>query len=153
MTWRALPVTPDRFEEFADIFNPNRCESHCWCLSHRLRASDIEDLGGGSREQAMRSLCERGARPIVIGDKVWLGGGVIVCPGVTIGADTVVGAEEVVVKDLLGSVLAVGNPLGLSGRSLRDEAVVTHPVSNWSHFRARARSIHDVATKYDTATT
>ena len=32
------------------------------------------------------------AKPIVIGDNVWLGGGVIVCPGVTIGADTVVGA-------------------------------------------------------------
>ncbi|MET7420456.1 sugar O-acetyltransferase [Dactylosporangium sp. NPDC005555] len=50
------------------------------------------------------------AKPIVIGDNVWLGGGVIVCPGVTIGADTVVGAGSVVVRDLPSGVLAVGNP-------------------------------------------
>ena len=51
-----------------------------------------------------------GSRPITIGDNVWLGGGVIVCPGVTIGADTVVGAGAVVVRDLPAGVLAVGNP-------------------------------------------
>jgi maltose O-acetyltransferase len=50
------------------------------------------------------------AEPITIGDNVWLGGGVIVCPGVTIGAHTVVGAGSVVTKDLPASVLAVGSP-------------------------------------------
>ncbi|MBH1934422.1 sugar O-acetyltransferase [Streptomyces sp. AV19] len=50
------------------------------------------------------------AVPITIGDNVWLGGGVIVCPGVNIGADTVVGAGSVVVRDLPPGVLAVGNP-------------------------------------------
>lgn len=50
------------------------------------------------------------AKPITIGDNVWLGGGVIVCPGVSIGADTVVGAGAVVTKDLPAGVLAVGNP-------------------------------------------
>ena len=50
------------------------------------------------------------AEPIVIGDNVWLGGGVIVCPGVTIGADTVVGAGSVVTRDLPGGVVAVGSP-------------------------------------------
>ena len=50
------------------------------------------------------------AKPIVIGDNVWLGGGVIVCPGVTIGANTVVGAGAVVVRDLPANVVAVGNP-------------------------------------------
>lgn len=40
------------------------------------------------------------AQPITIGDNVWLGGGVIVCPGVTIGENTVVGAGAVVTKDL-----------------------------------------------------
>jgi maltose O-acetyltransferase len=50
------------------------------------------------------------ARPIRIGNNVWLGGGVIVCPGVTIGDDTVVGAGSVVVRDLPAKVLAVGNP-------------------------------------------
>ena len=50
------------------------------------------------------------AEPITIGDNVWLGGGVIVCPGVTIGADTVVGAGSVVTRDLRAGVVAVGSP-------------------------------------------
>lgn len=50
------------------------------------------------------------AEPIVIGDNVWLGGGVIVCPGVTIGADTVVGAGSVVIRDLPSGVIAAGSP-------------------------------------------
>ncbi|MCW5837573.1 MAG: sugar O-acetyltransferase [Labilithrix sp.] len=50
------------------------------------------------------------AKPIVIGDNVWLGGGVIVCPGVSIGANTVVGAGAVVTRDLPPDVVAVGNP-------------------------------------------
>ncbi|WP_456826199.1 sugar O-acetyltransferase [Cellulomonas sp. P5_E12] len=50
------------------------------------------------------------AKPITIGNNVWLGGGVIVCPGVTIGDNTVVGAGAVVTKDLPADVVAVGNP-------------------------------------------
>jgi maltose O-acetyltransferase len=50
------------------------------------------------------------AKPIVIGDNVWLGGGVIVLPGVTVGDNTVVGAGAVVVRDLPPNVVAVGNP-------------------------------------------
>lgn len=50
------------------------------------------------------------AEPITIEDNVWLGGGVIVCPGVTIGRDSVVGAGAVVTRDLAPGVLAVGNP-------------------------------------------
>ena len=50
------------------------------------------------------------AVPIVIGDNVWLGGGVIVCPGVTIGENTVVGAGSVVVASLPANVVAVGSP-------------------------------------------
>jgi len=48
--------------------------------------------------------------PITLGNRVWLGGGVIVSPGVTIGDDTVVGAGAVVVRDLPAGVVAVGNP-------------------------------------------
>ncbi len=48
--------------------------------------------------------------PITLGDNVWLGGGVIVCPGVTIGDDTVVGAGAVVTRDIPSGVVAVGNP-------------------------------------------
>jgi maltose O-acetyltransferase len=56
------------------------------------------------------------ALPVVIKDGAWLGGGVIVCPGVTIGENTVVGAGSVVTRDLPAGVLAVGNPC----RVLRD---------------------------------
>ncbi|HEY8340081.1 MAG TPA: sugar O-acetyltransferase [Egibacteraceae bacterium] len=58
------------------------------------------------------------AEPITIGDNVWLGGGVIVCPGVTIGDDTVVGAGAVVTRDLPAGVLAMGTPARVV-RSLR----------------------------------
>jgi maltose O-acetyltransferase len=50
------------------------------------------------------------AKPIVIGDNVWLGGGVIVLAGVTIGENSVVGAGSVVTKDLPADVLAMGTP-------------------------------------------
>ncbi len=50
------------------------------------------------------------ALPVVIGDNVWLGGGVIVCPGVSVGENTVVGAGSVVTRDLPPGVLAVGSP-------------------------------------------
>jgi maltose O-acetyltransferase len=59
--------------------------------------------------QARRDKGEGGA-PITIGDNVWLGGGVIVCPGVSIGENTVVGAGALVVSDLPANVVAVGTP-------------------------------------------
>ncbi len=50
------------------------------------------------------------AKPITIGDNVWLGSGAIVLPGVTVGENTVVGAGSVVTRDLPANVVAVGNP-------------------------------------------
>ena len=50
------------------------------------------------------------AEPITIGDNVWLGGGVIVCPGVTIGDNSVIGAGSVVARNIPANVVAVGNP-------------------------------------------
>jgi maltose O-acetyltransferase len=65
------------------------------------------------------------AQPITIGDNVWLGGGVTVCPGVTIGENTVVGAGSVVTRDLPANVVAVGNPARVVRRV--DEAAATGP--------------------------
>lgn len=62
------------------------------------------------RDAATRAAGPELARPITIGRRVWLGGGVIVCPGVRIGEDTVVGAGSVVVRDLSPGVVAAGNP-------------------------------------------
>ena len=57
------------------------------------------------------------AKPITIGDNVWLGGGVIVCPGVTIGDDTVVGAGAVVNTTCRPAWSRSATPRGCSGRS------------------------------------
>jgi GNAT superfamily N-acetyltransferase len=67
--WETHPVTPDRFEDFADVVNRNRRATHCWCLSHRLTAPEIRELGGDgptAREQAMRALCDRPNPPGVV---------------------------------------------------------------------------------------
>ncbi|MCW2989818.1 MAG: sugar O-acetyltransferase [Solirubrobacterales bacterium] len=50
------------------------------------------------------------ARPVTLGDDVWLGAGAIVLPGVSIGDRTVVGAGAVVTRDLPAGVVAAGNP-------------------------------------------
>ena len=71
-------------------------------------------------EASPRAAGIESADPITIGDNVWLGGGVIVCPGVTIGENTVVGAGSVVTKDLPSGVLAVGSPARVL-RELRDD--------------------------------
>ncbi len=49
-------------------------------------------------------------KPINIGRRVWIGGGSVVCPSVTIGDDTTIGAGSVVTKDIPAGVVAVGNP-------------------------------------------
>jgi maltose O-acetyltransferase len=56
-----------------------------------------------------RSGLEAG-KPVVIGADVWIGGGAIVCPGVTIGARSVIGAGSVVTRDVPSDVFAAGNP-------------------------------------------
>jgi len=67
MAFATRPVTPDRVDDFVTVVNPNRRASHCWCLSHRLTAREVVELGGGSRESAFRALCGRTNPPGVIG--------------------------------------------------------------------------------------
>lgn len=50
------------------------------------------------------------ADPVVIGDNCWIGANVTICPGVSIGENTVIGAGSVVTKDIPANVVAVGNP-------------------------------------------
>ena len=61
-------------------------------------------------EPAARCAGPELASPVTIGNRVWVGGGAIICPGVTIGDDTVIGAGSVVVKDIPSGVVAAGNP-------------------------------------------
>ena len=50
------------------------------------------------------------ALPVKIGNKVWIGGGVTILPGVTIGDNTVIAAGSVVTQDVPANVVAAGNP-------------------------------------------
>jgi len=50
------------------------------------------------------------AKPVTIGDNVWIGGGVKILPGVTIGSNSVIGAGSVVTKNIPNGVIAAGNP-------------------------------------------
>jgi len=61
-------------------------------------------------EAALRAQGLEYAEPISIGDDVWLGGGAIVLPGVTIGDRAVVGAGSVVTRDVPADVVVAGNP-------------------------------------------
>lgn len=60
-------------------------------------------------------------KPISIGNDVWLGGSVVICPGVSIGDRTVIGAGSVVTKSIPAGVFAAGNPCKVI-RLLEDEA-------------------------------
>lgn len=62
-------------------------------IDHRVRQSGLEL-----------------AKEIKIGSDVWIGGGSILCPGVTVGARSVIGAGSVVTRDIPEDVVAVGNP-------------------------------------------
>lgn len=61
------------------------------------------------------------AYPIIVEDNVWIGGGAIICPGVKIGRNTVIGAGSVVVKDIPANCVAVGNPCKVIKRLEEEE--------------------------------
>lgn len=65
----------------------------------------LHPLDAAARRSGIES-----ARPIRIGDNVWIGGGAIILPGVTVGDDAVIGAGAVVSRDVEPGTLVVGNP-------------------------------------------
>jgi maltose O-acetyltransferase len=75
--------------------------------THPLRSS--ERIVPASERQSGTSYRTR-ALPIRIGDRVWIGAGALVMPGVTIGDDTTIGAGSIVTSDIPASVLAFGQP-------------------------------------------
>jgi maltose O-acetyltransferase len=58
----------------------------------------------------LRSAGDEFAKPVTIGNDVWIGGGAIICPGVRIGHRCVIGAGSVVTRDIPDDVVAAGNP-------------------------------------------
>ena len=61
------------------------------------------------------------AKPVIIGHNVWLGGSSIICPGVTIGDNSVIGAGSVVVRDIPANCVAVGNPCRIVRETVEHE--------------------------------
>ncbi len=68
------------------------------------------DRFGEPREDGSFAFCRTQTASVIIGDRVWIGGGVIIMPGVTIGDNVVIGAGSVVTKDIPSNVIAYGNP-------------------------------------------
>jgi maltose O-acetyltransferase len=64
---------------------------------------------------------EEFGRPVAIGSDVWIGGGAIVCPGVTIGSRCVIGAGSVVTRDVPDGMLAAGNPCRVLRPAMAEE--------------------------------
>ena len=58
-------------------------------------------------------------KPVTIGKDVWVGGSVVICPGITIGDRSVIGAGSVVTRNIPANVFAAGNPCRVI-RSLGD---------------------------------
>ena len=62
------------------------------------------------RDPALRKQRLENGKPIAIGENVWIGGGAIILPGVTIGNDAIIGAGSVVTRDVPPRATVVGNP-------------------------------------------
>lgn len=76
------------------LFGPS---VHVYAATHPMEAS------------VRRTFLEAG-KEVTIGEDCWIGGGAIICPGVTIGDRTVIGAGSVVTRDIPSDVFAAGNP-------------------------------------------
>lgn len=82
-----------------------RIGRHCQLATNIQLLTPVHALEAQPRREGWEA-----AEPIVIGDNVWIGGGVIICPGVSIGDDAVIGAGSVVPRDVPAGTLALGSP-------------------------------------------
>ena len=62
------------------------------------------------QDAKLRNTMLEYAKPVTIGNDVWIGGGVIICPGVSIGNGVVLGAGSVVTRNVADNILVAGNP-------------------------------------------
>ena len=68
------------------------------------------------RDAATRRACLELGRPVRIGNAVWVGGGAIILPGVTVGDEAIIGAGSVVTRDVPAGATVVGNPARVVAR-------------------------------------
>lgn len=69
------------------------------------------------------NFCKTQTAPVIIGKNVWIGGGTIILPGVTIGDNTVIGASSVVTKDIPADTIAYGNPCKVHKANERSKSI------------------------------
>ena len=69
------------------------------------------------RDAASRSAGVEFGRPVRIGRNVWIGGGALILPGVTVGDDAIIGAGSVVTRDVPAGATVVGNPARVRGEA------------------------------------
>ena len=69
------------------------------------------------------NFCKTQTAPVIIGKNVWIGGGTIILPGVTIGDNTVIGAGSVVTKDIPADTIAYGNPCKVHNANERSKSI------------------------------
>ena len=67
-------------------------------------------IGDDSTDPVERNTRREWAKPVRIGDNVWIGGSVTILPGVTIGDNVTIGAGSIVTKNIPSNSIAVGNP-------------------------------------------
>ena len=84
---------------------PITIDKHCFIGPNCGMYTANHPLVAEERNQGLEQ-----ARPITIGDNVWIGADVTILPGVTIGEGSVIGAKSVVTKDIPANSVAVGNP-------------------------------------------
>ncbi len=127
-----LWITPPFYVDYGNnIYFGNNCEVNMNCTflddnkiiigDHALIAPNVQiytayhptsaaERFGPPKPDGTFEFCKTQTEPVVIGDHVWIGGGVIILPGVTIGNNVVIGAGSVVTKDIPDNVIAYGNP-------------------------------------------
>lgn len=127
-----LWITPPFYVDYGNnIYFGNNCEVNMNCTflddnkiiigDHALIAPNVQiytayhptsaaERFGPLKPDGTFEFCKTQTAPVVIGDHVWIGGGVIILPGVTIGNNVVIGAGSVVTKDIPDNVIAYGNP-------------------------------------------
>lgn len=101
-------VGDDFFMNFDCVFldaAPIRIGSHCMIGPKTCIYAIGHPLDAGSRREKIGI-----PKPVMIGDNVWIGGGVTILPGVSIGDNTVIAAASVVTKSFPDNVVIAGNP-------------------------------------------
>lgn len=136
-----LWITPPFYVDYGEnIYFGKNCEVNMNCTflddniiyigDHALIAPNVQiytafhpthmlDRFGEIKEDGSFAFCKTQTKPVIIKDHVWIGGGTVILPGVTIGCNTVIGAGSVVTKDIPDNVIACGNPCRIIKENLR----------------------------------